>query len=291
MNHNKINDKFKQLSIDYLYHLGLDTSLNLKEIFGNIKYVVFTRTNNNSKIIANQLAQQWYKIKNDSFTFLPIFKTERFYMYKVGSVIVVSHGFGMASMLICLNEISKLMAYLDIKDVTYIKVSACGGLRVNLGSILIADEVYNTKFEPYMYAYECGHKYKEKAYLNQDAVNHVFNFAKNHFNYNIIKGRIVGTHDLFDEQGDLNNFLEPSYTHSDLIEYFTRAEAHGVKGFDLESCEYAATCNAIEVNSIIINAVVADRYDNTYSDSSYLNYEKPALTLVTQYLLNQEGII
>jgi uridine phosphorylase len=291
MNHNKINDKFKQLTIDYLYHLGLDTSLDLKAIFGNIKYVVFTRTNNNSEFIAQQLAKQWYKIENESFKFLPIFKTERFYMYKVGSVIVISHGFGMASMLICLNEISKLMAHLNVEDVTYIKVSACGGLGVELGSVIIADEVYNTNFEPFMYSYECGQKYKEITYLNQNVINNVHDFAINNFTYNIIKGKIVGTHDLFEEQGDRNSFLEPVYSQDELLEYFAKAEKMGVKGFDLESCEYAATCNIIEVNSIIINAVVADRYNNNYFDSSYLNYEKPALTIVTQYLLHKEGMI
>ena len=37
MDKTKLNPHFQQLEVDYLYHLGLDTSMDLKKDFGELK--------------------------------------------------------------------------------------------------------------------------------------------------------------------------------------------------------------------------------------------------------------
>ena len=108
---------------DYLYHLGtkannpegLGTQMDLKGMFGDTKFVCMGGSSERMHKFAKrllgllnvQLEGAWLLILVGT-DLVPIGKTERFSLYKVGPVISVNHGMGFGSCSILLHEITKV---------------------------------------------------------------------------------------------------------------------------------------------------------------------------------------
>lgn len=61
--------------------------------------------------------------------------------YKVGKILCVSHGMGMPSLSIALNEVYKLLHYAGCLDkCTFIRCGTCGGIGVAPGSVVVSTE-------------------------------------------------------------------------------------------------------------------------------------------------------
>lgn len=107
------NPHLDELETDFLYHLGLDTSMDLKGMFGDVKYVCMGGSPVRAEDFANKAAAELgFEVPAGGAQ--PIGKTERCSLFKVGPVISVSHGMGMPSMLIFLHELAKLMSILPV---------------------------------------------------------------------------------------------------------------------------------------------------------------------------------
>ena len=63
LNLHKINPHFQKLDIDYLYHLGIDSSMDIESIFADVQYVVLTRQDEYITLLASEFGKQWYGIK------------------------------------------------------------------------------------------------------------------------------------------------------------------------------------------------------------------------------------
>ena len=70
-------------------------------------------------------------------------KTDRYSMFKVGPVLISSHGMGQPSMSILLHEVSKLLDYAGANDPIYIRLGTSGGLGVKPGTVVVTNEGVN----------------------------------------------------------------------------------------------------------------------------------------------------
>lgn len=283
---NQINPLFQELDTDYLYHFGLDTNMDLQAIFGDVKYIIITRTNEHAAIIAHKFGKEWYKIKED-FSFTPQFKTERFNLYKAGPVLAISYGFGMPSMLICLNEISKLLVHLNKTDVIAFKVGPAGGLGLDTGSLVVSQEALSSRLEAIHHTIECGDEYTYSTTLDQDIVNEIVAYNQEHKNYNLTMGKVLGSFDFFEEQGRMDGFLPLPYTLEERDLYFERACKSGVKCIDMESLEFAGFCNQVGIRAGIVNAVVVNRFVKDAVSSSDTNHQDQAFDLISGYIISK----
>lgn len=73
-------------------------------------------------------------------TLSPLFKTERFEIYKVGPVLCASHGMGMPSLSILLHEITKLLKYAGATNVLYMRIGTSGGVGLEGGTVVVSTE-------------------------------------------------------------------------------------------------------------------------------------------------------
>ncbi len=113
------NPHLETLDVDFLYHLGFDTSMNLKSMFGDVKYVCMGGSPDRAEYFASKVAKSLgVQIPDDGIQ--PIGKTERYSLYKVCLVISLSHGIGMPSASIVLHEITKLLRYAGATEYKYI---------------------------------------------------------------------------------------------------------------------------------------------------------------------------
>ncbi len=62
-------------------------------------------------------------------------------MYKVGPVLVASHGMGQPSISILLHELVKLARYAKMDNPIFFRLGTSGGLGVLPGTVVIASEV------------------------------------------------------------------------------------------------------------------------------------------------------
>merc|ERR1711935_807457 len=101
------NPHLAGLDVDVLYHLALDTSMDLVAMFGDVKFVVLGGSGERMRKVAEAAADRFgitEELKN-------LCATDRYSLYKVGPIISVSHGMGMPSIGILLHELAKLMHY------------------------------------------------------------------------------------------------------------------------------------------------------------------------------------
>lgn len=259
MNKDQINPAFQNIAIDYLYHLGIDTSMDLKSAFGNVRYVIFTLSNTAAQVIADEFARNVYKISDENFSYLPIYKTERFHMYKIGISIIISIGVGMQSLLICLNEITKLLVHLENYDVQYFKVGLCDGIGVADGGVIISNKVVNGKFESNFDSIECGMLYKYPTVLDDTIAHEILEFCQNYNNTNVSLGINLSTNSFYDEQARMNGAIAPLYTRQEANKYLTDAYHYGIRSIDMESLAFASFCNQLDICGCIIGISVVNR--------------------------------
>ena len=290
-----INPKFQELETDYLYHLGLDNSMDLEHIFSGVKYVILTRSNEDVSLIARQFAKVLYNILEDDFIFTARFKVERYHLYKVGPILTISYGLGMPSMLICLNEITKLMAHMSYTDVVFFKIAPAGGLGCTVGDVVVTDEAVNTKLEPYYTNIECGVEHSYPTQFNSELIADVLDF--NHKNYtkkiNISVGKSIAAMDFYEETGRLDGALDVDFTLDEQREYFERAMELGIKSIDLESTLFAGFCNQLGIRACALSYVVVDRLqrDEVLSqDSNSWPVKEGAFHLIIQYITHKLGL-
>lgn len=70
-------------SVDHLYHLGLDTSMPLEAMFGDVKFVLMGGSAHRAEDVAKQLVSALKVDLPVGTALAPIGKTERYFMYKV----------------------------------------------------------------------------------------------------------------------------------------------------------------------------------------------------------------
>ncbi len=290
-NFNNINKNLSNNDINILYHFGIDTSMNLKEIFNNITHVIFTRSKGGARELTHSLFQTVYNI-DQNILCLPLFKTERFHLYKVNSIIVVSYGYGAPSMLICLNEIFKLLFYINMLNAKIIMLGDCNSIDLPLGTVIVNNKFLNNRFEEKMDFIECGNNYTYSTILNSQLMVELIDFSNSYKDSKVEIGALLSTFDFFEEQGRLDGFLCPDYSQDQINDFFKLVKNQNIKCFDTVSLEFAAFCNHINLNACVINYVVNNHKHDVHHDQEDYNnlISKNAMfKFVTKYIESTLG--
>lgn len=148
------------MDTDFLYHLGLTKEDALE--FSDVEYVCIGGTNDRMTDFAQKVGEKF----NENVEKIGIHK--RYVLYRVGPVLVCSHGMGGPSISILLNEIAKLLKYAEA-DAIWIRMGTCGGIDVAPGTVCISSQSLNGALEPYHETYVLGKKVQRPAIFD-DAI-------------------------------------------------------------------------------------------------------------------------
>lgn len=291
MDKNKISQHFQELEVDYLYHLGLDSSSDLKQEFGQIKYVVLTRSFADADYFANQFTQAYYKLQDVEINCKTIAKDERYHIYKVANTLIISHGLGFPSMLICLNEVVKLLWHAGVENYQFIRLSPGGGIGTAANSLVVANEAVNYKLEPEWSNIEFGEYFTYNTQTSDELVKKLF--AANP-NEELVHGKILSSNSFYNGQARLNGATEVSYSRKERDEYLQRLHKAEVKGIDMESGCFIAFCKNFAIPSVVVLAALSDRLSTHDSIEASLNFDdqhmeiaiKKATKVIINYILN-----
>ncbi|KAK8809581.1 hypothetical protein WA158_000524 [Blastocystis sp. Blastoise] len=138
---------------DVYYHLNLNSDMDLKTMFGDVRYVFLHGSPDRAHAFIQRIAKE-FSIPNVEG---PIGKTERYSLYKAGRFISCSHGMGMPSLSILLHELAKIFYNAGVlDDVQIIRLGTSGGLGVAPGTVVITSEAVDGELKPVYSLPICG---------------------------------------------------------------------------------------------------------------------------------------
>lgn len=234
-------------SVDVLYHLGLNSSMDLEGMFGDVRFVLMAGSPLRAKAIAESVVTQ-LDIKLPVGTELaPVGKTERYVLYKVGPVLACSHGIGMPSMSILLHEVAKLLHYAKVPrdQLVFIRLGTCGGLGVPPGTQVVTRRSLDGLFRP-EHRYHClGKEVVQPTSLDEGLIESLLAAAGD--DIPALVGDTIAADDFYLEQGRVDGAF-CDHTEADKLNWLKQAHAAGVRNIEMESRMFAAFCNRMKVS-------------------------------------------
>merc|ERR1712137_17420 len=233
---------------------------NLSSMFGDVRFVCMGGSHGRAEKFAHQIAQRMNVNFPAGLGIVPIGKTERYSMFKVGPIISVNHGMGMPSMSILLHEMTKLLYHARAKNVSFMRIGTSGGVGVAPGTIVVTTEGVNGKLEPYYEQIVLGREVKQDTGLSTKLVDLAISVAEEEPKVSCVAGKTIGTHDFYEGQGRFDGAVV-SYSAEDRAEWLRKAHEMGVRNIEMESTCFAAWCNRTGITGMILCAALLNRLE------------------------------
>ncbi|KAK0053214.1 uridine phosphorylase 1, partial [Biomphalaria pfeifferi] len=113
------------------------------------EFVLVGGTRERMETLARHLATSILGRAEEDFSFDHSFQNSRYSGYLVGPIFCVNHGIGNPSLSVALHEIFRLLYRARCSDVTLIRIGTCGGIGVDVNTVMVTSEALTVGFEPY----------------------------------------------------------------------------------------------------------------------------------------------
>ncbi|MDH5533010.1 MAG: uridine phosphorylase [Candidatus Pacebacteria bacterium] len=266
------NPHLVNLEVDYLYHLGLDTSMDLPSMFGDVKYVCMGGSPERAEQFAIKAAER-LGISVPEEGLEPVGKTERYSLYKVGPIISLSHGIGMPSASIVLHEVTKLLRYAGSTDFKYIRIGTSGGVGVDPGEVVVSTNVVDGKLNPVHEVVELGKSVELDTALDSNLVQSLLTIASES-DISATAGTTMSTDSFYAAQGRLDGALNPRYTETEKMDFLQLAYDKGVRNIEMEAAIIGAFCREAGIPAAVVCAAILNRLDGDQVGSTIEELEQ-----------------
>lgn len=283
---------------DHLYHLGILTSDDLEQRFGDIKFVCLGGKQSRMKDFADYLFEKLRQPQNSHFekavdesggkTLRNISKCAgRYSMYKVGDVLLVSHGIGTASLSVVLNEVFKLLHYAGCQnDVKFIRIGTSGGLGVLPGTVVITDQPYDATLSPDFLHVSIGRSQRSPCKTCPEMRESLLKVSKGS-DIPAILGNTMSTDDFFEGQCRLDGAF-CDYTNEDKAIFLQKAhDEWGIKNVEMESTCLSAMCYKAGLKCAIVCVTFLDRLQGDTvkgEPAQFDEWQKQLYVIVGEYI-------
>lgn len=251
----KRNPLFEALADDHFFHIedaALNRHVDLSAKFGDVKFVLMGGASDRMQSLAQKLTRAF------GWPVEQFGSKERYALYKVGSIMAVSHGIGMPSMSIILHELTKVLHYAGCKDVTYVRIGTSGGIGVTPGTIVVASEGLNTECEKKYETTVLGkRKYYDTGFDTKTAEE--LESAGKRAKLPVLVAKTLATNDYYEEQGRLDGALLTEYSEADKMVWLRHLYDNGVRNMEMEATCLAAFCNRTGIRGALICSALIDR--------------------------------
>ncbi|KAI8495707.1 Uridine phosphorylase 1 [Branchiostoma belcheri] len=251
------NPHLKTMASDFLYHFNLGTATHdLPAMFGDVKFVVVggspTRMGKFARFIHQELGLPESEEPRD------LADTDRYGMFKAGPVLSVSHGMGMPSMSIMLNELLKLLYHARCSNVVMFRMGTSGGLGLEPGTVVISKAAVDACFRPRYTQIVLGKETSRPSELDQSLVDELLHVAGQEDGVTAVTGNTMCANGFYEEQGRLDGAF-CDYTEEDKLQYLQKARDAGVRNIEMESLCFAALCKNAGVKAGVVCVTLVDR--------------------------------
>lgn len=284
------NPHLSSLVVDNFHHLGFKSDdVTILNLFRDVKFVCLSGSANRAKKIAKFLNKELDCGIEEDELLKDLCLTDRYVMYKIGPVLAASHGMGVPSLRIVLNEIMKVLHYANAKDVTFFRIGTSGGIGVEPGTVVITKKAVNGSFEAKMSEIILGKVTEtntELQYTDFDKITHLAEAIKQKKPFDFVCGNTMCCDDFYEGQGRLDGAF-CDYTKEDKEKYLQKAYESGVRNIEMEATIFAAMTSKAKVNAYIIcvtflNRLHGDQIEVPHEELQ--NFETRPFDLVLSYI-------
>mmetsp|Transcript_1793 Transcript_1793/g.5748 ORF Transcript_1793/g.5748 Transcript_1793/m.5748 type:complete len:326 (+) Transcript_1793:155-1132(+) len=274
------NPHLRSLSVDHLYHIGLDSSMDLRSLFGGVTHVAMGGSPSRMESVAKLLPKALGVDIPLGMSISPIGKTDRFSLYKVGSVLAVSHGMGMPSMSILLHELAKLLSYAREGDVdarpppVLIRIGTSGGIGLKPGTVVVTTTGMTGELKPSYSIPVLGKMTAFDASFDEalcrralDAATTTSLGVQHEEPVAATLGKTVSTDCFYEGQGRLDGAL-CEYTSEEKLAFLKRAHDAGVRNFEMEAACFGAFVKRTGLRGLVLCCTLLDRLNGDQVDST-----------------------
>lgn len=271
-------------AVDHLYHLGLSSSDEQLARMKDLKAIVMA----GSPLRVQRMAETWSKKHKGEFFKFP--KDERFSIFYSSGVIFASHGMGMPSMSIALQEFMKLVFFVkkgDIREmekVIWCRVGTSGGL-IEPGSVVLTTEALCSDFKPYRLI-AMGKEHEFDPTIPARCVDDIMKASEGK-NINVVKGKTIGGDCFYIEQNRVDGAVILC-DEQGKMEWLKKADKLGVKNIEMESPVMAGFLNHwgfpnfAVICCVLVNRLKGDQIRSTKEELE--GYSLNAETVLWDYL-------
>jgi len=224
--------------------LYLDSSSNIYQKFGNVRYVFCTGERKDADDLALFFQSQLTNVKD-----IPkiVAKDDRFRIYVVANCMIVSHELGASSFSILLQELTKILSRVKCPFKGYLKFGRTWSFNQCLGTVVASKQCFNENLKAFETVSILGKKQKRSIKFRSNLVNQFSSIFRN-----IKFGKIVGIYNVLKSFG----FSSTEIVRKDKEKkYLKDLTDLGVKQFDLESHIFGAFCSQLNIPCAVLGLV------------------------------------
>ena len=292
------NKLLESMDGDFLYHLGLSSDQDLERMFGDVRFFCCggsaQRMGEFAQTVADELGN------TDGAYHVPFGlkpstsgKTDRYSMFKVGPVLISSHGMGMPSMSILLHEVTKMLHYAKAENVSYFRLGSSGGIGVQPGTVVLTTEGMNGLMEPHYSLPILGEMVHRPAKIDGGLVGDVFAASTKRLrNVNVAKGKTMGADCFYEGQGRLDGAL-CNYKEEDKMRFLHKLNEKGVRNIEMEAVMFAAFTHELGIPAAVACVTLLNRLEGDQvltTVDQLMEWDENPGKVVLAYIKEQLGI-
>ena len=192
---------------DVYYHFGMASSDPLLTKLRDVNAVIMAGSG--SRI--TEFAQRWSEL-NGGTEIVAFPKEDRFVTRYTAGVLFASHGMGMPSASIALQELMRLVFFLKrgdldaMDEVFWCRVGTSGGVGLPGGTVVVSSEGLMADLKPYRLLNGGAGEYWFDGHFPADTYNAII-AANEHTDFDIISGKTIAGNEFFLEQFRLDGAI------------------------------------------------------------------------------------
>ncbi|MCX8526958.1 MAG: hypothetical protein ORN20_02330, partial [Candidatus Nanopelagicales bacterium] len=218
---------------DVYYHFGVTSGDELLERMRGVRAVILAGSGERIE----EFARRWSTINAGAdITEFP--KTDRFVARYCADVLFSSHGMGMPSASIAMQELMRLVFFLKsgdlaaLDDVFWARVGTSGGVGLEPGTVVLTTEAVMVDLRPYRLLNGGIGEYWFDCQFPQTSIDAIL--AANAANtIPLVTGKTVAANEFFLEQFRLDGAIRMETAHSKLA-WLEWIHEHGVRNIEME---------------------------------------------------------
>lgn len=263
INHAFLNGVLDGSHADVYYHLGMASSDPVVERLRDVRAVIMAGSGRRIE----EFAERWSELNGGS-EILAFPKEDRFVTRYTAGVLFVSHGMGMPSASIALQELMRLVFFLKrgaleaMDQVFWCRVGTSGGVGLAGGTVVVSTEGVLADLRPYRLLNGGAGEYWFDGRFPA-ATREAIVTANEHTDFAIVCGRTVASNDFFLEQFRLDGAvcLETPETRTSWLEWL---QDNDVVNIEMEGAMIAGYLNHWGfTNFAMICATLWDRLEDS----------------------------
>lgn len=272
-------------AVDVWYHLGIDSSDTSLALMKDLRAVIVAGSGHR----VERMAETWAS-RHGSHVALRFMKDERFTMIYSNGVLFSSHGMGMPSASIAIQELIKLVYVVkggdeqEMNKVFWARIGTSGGL-VPPGTVVVSSAGVQADFKPYRLL-SLGKEVTFNSNFPVEITNEII-AANQDAGFSIVAGKTVGCNSFYIEQNRIDGAITLC-NEAEKQEWLNQAKAHGVKNIEMEAPMIAGFLNHwgfsrfATMCCVLVNRMDGDQV--TASPAELAQYSINAETALWNYL-------